>query len=676
MQTFELVLFLLAAVLISAVLERVIPRVSLPLIQIALGVAIGMMATDPIQINFDPSFFLVVFIAPLLFRDAKESDKLGLVRHRQAILSLAVGLVVAIMLAVGFSVHVLEPSIPLAAALALGAALGPTDAVAVASLTNTAEPNRKESALLSGEALINDASGVVAFQFAVSAAVTGTFAVASAAADFAFAFVGGILFGIALGWFARWIMKTLDRMGLDSTTFHVMFDVTLPFLIYLLSEIAGVSGILAVVAAGIVISLIEDRTIGPKAAQLSIVSTSVWNVLAFGLNGIVFTLLGMELPLAMQGTWSYAGIDNFTVVGYVVAITAILVVTRFVWVLGLEYFGRDLSSGKRRHRRPGMARSALVTTIGGPKGAVTLSVVLSTPYTTASGVDFPQRDLIIFLASGTILLTLLLANFLLPVLAPKSQKVVEDEDDRIRSEIDIFRRVIERLTEARTEETSAATHMVVQSYNDRIARAQNKWDLETVPEAKLQAEVITHQIGYLEALVDEGKIDDIETFHLVRRLRQIRGTLTSSAAAPDIRHLKKVVRRSRRALHHWLETIRIGRKPNSTALEIKILGIRESIRYLNHLLRSNDDRYPAELITRVCASHRTLLAQAERKRPSITSYARTADKTDAIERLAYNIELEEIQDALEAHRITKATAKHMRDNVYLMMVDLEVLDSD
>ena len=120
MATLELIILLFVAVLISAVLERVIPRVSLPLIQITLGLVIAVLSLNPADVSLNPEFFLVLFVAPLLFHDAKESDKLALWKNRRAILSLAVGLVIIIMLAIGFTVNLLEPSIPLAAALALG----------------------------------------------------------------------------------------------------------------------------------------------------------------------------------------------------------------------------------------------------------------------------------------------------------------------------------------------------------------------------------------------------------------------------------------------------------------------------------------------------------------------------------------------------------------------------
>ena len=152
MATFELILLLGIAVLISSIVDQFVPKVSLPLIQIGLGVVIAFLAISPVTINIEPELFLILFIAPLLFSDALEADKKNLWENKGTILSFAIGLVIVITLCVGFAVNALIPSIPLAAAFALGAALGPTDAVAVQALKQEAQPKRREGAILQGEA--------------------------------------------------------------------------------------------------------------------------------------------------------------------------------------------------------------------------------------------------------------------------------------------------------------------------------------------------------------------------------------------------------------------------------------------------------------------------------------------------------------------------------------------
>ena len=168
MEALVLALLMLAAILLSSVIDQLVPKISSPLIQIALGLLIALFAPSQIQINLDPDLFLVLFIAPLLFDEAKNIDKKALWANRSPVLSLAIGLVMVTALIVGFSVHWLEPSIPLAAAFALGAAIGPTDAIAVASLPKDANIAPRDKSILEAESILNDASGIVSFQFAPS----------------------------------------------------------------------------------------------------------------------------------------------------------------------------------------------------------------------------------------------------------------------------------------------------------------------------------------------------------------------------------------------------------------------------------------------------------------------------------------------------------------------------
>ena len=280
MEMLEFVLLLLAAVLVSAVLDQVTPRVSLPLVQIALGAVIILLVGAPVDVAIDPELFLVLFIAPLLFDESRHASKRGLWDNKGAIVSLAVGLVLATVLVVGFVLNWLEPSIPLAAAFALGAALGPTDAVAVSALGKDIHLSSRQKSLLSGEALINDASGVVSFQFAIAAAITGSFSLANAAQSFAISFFGGIAVGLVVGLLAVLALGAIRSYGYESITVHVVFEVFTPFITFLAAEHFGTSGILAVVAAGLLIALMPHKPT-PAAARLKLASNSVWEALVF-----------------------------------------------------------------------------------------------------------------------------------------------------------------------------------------------------------------------------------------------------------------------------------------------------------------------------------------------------------------------------------------------------------
>ena len=246
MELLEFSLLMLAAVLLSSVIDQLVPKVSSPLIQIGLGLLIALVMGTQISIAFDPNLFLVLFIAPLLYDEAKNLDKKALWENKRPVLSLAVGLVIASALIIGFAVNWLVPSIPLAAAFALGAALGPTDAVSVASLSKQVKIPARSRNILESESIINDASGIVAFQFALAAATTGTFSLLNASLDFVVSFFGGIAIGLALGYLGNFLVRRVRSWGLENTTFHVLFEVFTPFIVYLVANQLGTSGIIAV----------------------------------------------------------------------------------------------------------------------------------------------------------------------------------------------------------------------------------------------------------------------------------------------------------------------------------------------------------------------------------------------------------------------------------------------
>lgn len=417
MEQFEFILVVLACVGLSSVLDHVVEKVSLPVLQVILGLAASVLVPGVREVRVESELFLVLFIAPLLFNETREVDPRRLWQSRGDILSLSVGLVVASVLAVGYVLHWLVPSIPLAAAFALGGALGPTDAAAVTALKSSVNLSDRQTTLLSGESLINDASGVVAFQFAVAAAVTGSFSLASAAGTFLVLFAGGIAAGALLGVALSAVIRLLEDLGLEDVTSHALYELLAPFLVYLVAEALHVSGILAVVAAGIVMAASRPRFHSTFEARRSLVSGSLWSVVSFLINGTVFVLLGMQLPHVAAPGLS-GGLVPAQVLGVIVAVAATSMLCRLLWVYALEVGHRR--RGESLCGRSGSAlHDALVTTVAGAKGAVTLSIALTLPATVEGGAPFVGRDLLVTLAAGVILVTLLAADAALPRLAPQ-----------------------------------------------------------------------------------------------------------------------------------------------------------------------------------------------------------------------------------------------------------------
>ena len=535
MESFEIVLLLLGCVLVSSIFDQVFSRLAMPLVQIALGAVVGFfIVDDPSAVISEPEMFLLIFIAPLLFDESRHADKSALWKNKGHIISLAIGLVFITSLVVGFVLNLLVPSIPLAAAFALGAALGPTDAAAVAAMGKDVKLTDRQKSLLSGEALFNDASGVVAFEFAIAAAVTGAFSLLNATATFLFDFVGGVVVGLALAAIVMFVLGRVRSLGLETPTVFLLFEVIMPFFAYLTAEHFGVSGILAVVAAALFMKFYPS-SLTLESSRYAVASENVWELLVFAINGIVFVLLGMKLPEVILPTWNSSGHEGGAwLIVLIVIITAIVIGVRFAWVVGMEKLARN-HEGARPKIDKEFLRNAAVVTLAGPKGAVTLSVVMSLPYFISAGTPFPNRDLLIFLASGVIVLTLLIANFVVPLLAPAEEG--EGASARSKVEIDILQNVVDGLLAKETPETAVPTRIAVQAYHERMNLVRER---EVSDEAlrDLRINVLESQLGFVEGQMKAGEVGRAagERYastisHTIDVLRVRRGSKPSSASA-------------------------------------------------------------------------------------------------------------------------------------------------
>jgi Na+/H+ antiporter len=439
MQTAYTVLILLMLVGVSRLIGRVIP-LPLPLVQITAG-ALLAWPTLGLHVALDPELFLFLFLPPLLFSDGWRMPKREFWHLRGPILTLAVGLVLFTVVGAGYFIHWLLPDVPLPVAFALAAVLSPTDAVAVSAISRNRLPTPLMH-ILQGEALMNDASGLVTFKFALVAAVTGVFSLANASVTFLLVALGGLAVGVALSWLVGRLRAWMIARGWDDPATHVVFMLLLPFAAYVLAERMEVSGILSAVAAGMMQSWLD---LLPRQTNTRLLNRSVWSLLEFAFNGLIFLLLGLQLPdiikavasheTSLWPTLLYRGLD-------VVAIFLVLLALRFIWVQSIW----RLSVLLRRLRGKGdvtqvpTARSCWLLTVGGVRGAVTLAGVMSVPML-MGGEVFAQRDLLIFIAAGVILLSLIAACIALPMLL---RGIETSPDDKRRNEVrDAWRKTAE-----------------------------------------------------------------------------------------------------------------------------------------------------------------------------------------------------------------------------------------
>ena len=419
MELLELILFLLVAIVASSLLDQIVRGVSLPLVQIALGAVIAFAFPLSLSEGIDFELLFILFIAPLHFNESRHVDSSELWRNRFGIASLVTGLVLLVMVSVGFSLHALLPAIPLAACLAIGAAMGSSDATAITSLSKEFRFGKRHESLLTGEALLNDVTGTVGFTCAIGVAVSGSFSLAHAGEEFALDLFGGMAAGLVLG-FAFWLLLlAVRKFGLENPTVHVVLELLAPFVIYLACEQLHLGGVIAVVMAGMLLSLLPQKRTASTARQ-RMQSASVWKTLEFVLNGIIFVVLGMQLPRVLTSALDGGLFDTAAFVGIVIAVTLVLEAVRFVWIMGMDMVDMRCHGRSVRHRftRPAL-KSALAMTFAGSKGGVTLALILTIPFSVASGDAFPYRAELLSLASGVILCTLLLANFALRLFAPR-----------------------------------------------------------------------------------------------------------------------------------------------------------------------------------------------------------------------------------------------------------------
>lgn len=439
MHSIEVVLVMLLAVVASGYLTRVLPRwlpLPLPLVQIALGATIAGVFGQGVAL--DPHLFFVLFLPPLLFLDGWRIPKNGLFRDRRVILQLALGLVVFTVVGAGFLIHWLIPVMPLAVAFALAAILSPTDPVAVSSIAARTPIPKRMLHILEGESLLNDASGLVCFRFAVAAAVTGSFSLMSASLTFVWVSLAGVAVGVLLTIAINRGHALISRHFGEEAGTPILISLLTPFGAYLIAEQVAASGILAAVAAGITMSYVELS--GRALATTRVQRAAVWDTVQFSLNGIIFVLLGEQLPWILQravrSVREAGHVDPWWLVVYAVAIYAALFALRFTWVwVTLRISLRLSRAAGAPGRAPGW-RLVAAMSLAGVRGAITLAGVLTLPLLLADGTPFPTRDLAIFLAAAVIILSLLLGSFVLPRLLRGLDVPEAGEDER---ELDLAR---------------------------------------------------------------------------------------------------------------------------------------------------------------------------------------------------------------------------------------------
>ncbi len=418
----EFLIVLLGAVVLLAQLARVV-KVPYPIFLVLGGLAIGFIPKIP-EISLPPEVIFLVFLPPLLNSAAFSSSPLDLRAHMRPILLLAIGLVLLTVSLVAIAAHFVM-GLPWAAAFVLGAVVAPTDPVAAEAIFRRLGVPDRVSTVIGGESLINDGSALVAFRIAVGAVGAGAFSVWQAGLSFLVVGGGGILLGLVL---ARIFTPLWGRI--TDSSILIVVSLVMPYATYVLAEELHVSGILAVVAFGLYQGWHSPTLFPGASARLQAIG--FWGVLTFMLDSLLFILVGLQFPaIFVDGAREQT---TGELLFYAALVCGVIIVTRMAWFFTIPYAHPIINRVVRINYLRAPWRERVVMGWSGLRGAVSLAAALAIPLTVPGGGDFPQRDLIIFLAFCTILATLVLQGLTLPPLI-RTLNLKADENALTLSEL-------------------------------------------------------------------------------------------------------------------------------------------------------------------------------------------------------------------------------------------------
>ena len=502
MAAFEHALILLLLIASLSVIGRWLPWPQL-ITYLLGGVGAALLPAFP-RLTLDPGFFFLCFLPPLLFADGWLMPLREFVRARRAILTLAIRLVIFTTLAVGLVAWWIVPGLPLAMAFALGAIVSPTDAVAVNAITERLRVPVRLTTVLNGESLMNDATGLVAFKFALAAVVAGGFSLSRSAAEFSLLWIGGFGVGLVVGYLIGKLRDLLRHLQSSDPLVEITLSLITPFAAYLAAELIDVSAILAVVAAGLYSGWRDPVRMDVETRQITF---AVWRLLLFWLNGIAFVLLGLQFPALLAAVRDHYSIARLF--GLTAGISGAAIAARLVWVYAGIYLPALTTGVCSKSTRPA---AALVLGWAGMRGTVTLAGALSIPLLLPDGSPFPSRDIVIFLAFGVIAVTLLVQGTTLERLIQRlglredTSRAQEERLARttaVKAGLNALRVLEGQVT---TPDHSAALGQVTAEYEHRLSALEAEGETRRSARRRRTA---GHQYRLAALLAERSAIDEL-----------------------------------------------------------------------------------------------------------------------------------------------------------------------
>ncbi|GAB3887643.1 Na+/H+ antiporter [Spirosoma agri] len=509
MSSIALIITLLAIVTaLSAVAERV--RIATPIVLVLAGIAISLIPGLP-SVALTPDVVILVFLPPLIYAAAWNTSWADFKANFRPILLLALGLVLFSTVGVAWVVHTFVPGFSWPLAFVMGATVSTTDPIAGTSIIKEMGLPRRVVVILEAESLVNDATGLIVYRYAVAAVATGQFVLIEAGEQFFLVIFGGILIGLALAW----IVKSIHQLTDDTPVVETTLTFLTPFAGYLIAEELHVSGVLAVLSSGLFLTLRSSEFLSRQAHLQTI---NVWNVVTFLLNSIVFVLMGLQLR---QILLTNSGYSSGMLILYGIIVSLAVILARFVWIFLVSFFTRLLKPNLPVHHP--LINGKLLTVIGwtGMRGVLSLATALALPLTLRNGSPFPQRDLIIFFTYCVIFSTLVLQGLALPYLIRwlNIQPDQRARQDEIKLRVQLAGTAIEHLeanyslSDEVSDETLARLKHKYEIRIDRLrlndnVRRSKAHESEVRETLRIQLEIIQVERDRATQLRREGNEDD------------------------------------------------------------------------------------------------------------------------------------------------------------------------
>ena len=496
-------LLLIVIILLLVMLAQKL-QIAYPIVLVLGGLALSFTPIIP-DIHINPEMILLIFLPPLLYEAAWETSWKEFWRWRRVISSFAFIVVIVTSLVVAFVSSYLIPGFTLALGFLLGGIVSPPDAVSATSILKTVKVPKRMIAILEGESLLNDASSLIVFRFALVAVDTGRFIFHEAAINFVLVIVMGIVIGIVVALLYYAIHKWLPT----TPNIDIVLTLTAPYVMYIAAEQFHFSGVLAVVSGGLFLSARSHKFLNHRSR---LQGSTVWTTLGFVLNGLVFMLIGLELRLIVGQLGS---VSLWDAILYGVIISVVLIITRLVCFFGASVFTVFISRYiTTADSRPGW-RGPFIGGWAGMRGVVSLAAALSIPLLLTNGTEFPQRNLILFITFMVILLTLVIQGLTLPLVIkwvnmPDPDKYIPEEELRLTMKREIAEQSLAFLDKHPNQDlkTNKAVILLRAKFeNDQsLSDPQIKSDHQAFHDVYLQ--LLDNQRTYLEDLNKNPDTDE------------------------------------------------------------------------------------------------------------------------------------------------------------------------